>query len=190
MDSRAQKKHQPEAADAFIRDILTEEEWEAACHDPVISLEFLSDDWVQERLTVVEVFFAWAGPCTALTAYLRKILVEVRVPCSMVVFRSQQEGEGGVLGFARADADSLPALAVFRASCQARVALQAPRENCCAAGLAGGGRGRAGGKPGRAQRRGHQAAGDGAAGPRPAPAPPSPPHRRPGLTAGRNNTTP
>ena len=58
----------------------------------------------QGFLSVVEVYFDWAGPCHAMTRYIKKIKMEL--------------GEEKDLKFMMACADNIPALKPFHGSCR------------------------------------------------------------------------
>ena len=53
----------------------------------------------------MEIYFDWAGPCHAMTRYIKKIKMEL--------------GEERDLKFIQANADLVPALHPFRGSCKA-----------------------------------------------------------------------
>ena len=57
-----------------------------------------------ETLNIVEIYFDWAGPCHAMTRYIKKIKMEL--------------GEERDLKFIQANADLVPALHPFRGSCK------------------------------------------------------------------------
>ena len=54
------------AKDTFITNVENQEEWELLLHNTTY------------RMTVIEVYFEWAGTCSAMTIYLKKIKVEVK----------------------------------------------------------------------------------------------------------------
>ena len=58
----------------------------------------------QGFLSIVEVYFDWAGPCHAMTRYIKKIKMEL--------------GEERDLKFMMACADYIPALKPFHGSCR------------------------------------------------------------------------
>ena len=52
--------------DSFITNVENQEEWELLLQN------------TSYRMTVIEVYFEWAGTCGAMTIYLKKIKVEVK----------------------------------------------------------------------------------------------------------------
>ena len=59
------------------------------------------------QVSVVQVYFGWAGPCEPLTYYLRKVKLEAGC-----------EPDSPDLVFASANATNIPDLSPFQGSCQ------------------------------------------------------------------------
>ena len=73
---------------------------------------------MQDGITIVEVYFEWAGHCIAMTRYLKKIRMEVKKDLKTEKIIIFQVGEDSGLQFAMANADLISALHPFRGSCK------------------------------------------------------------------------
>ena len=61
--------------ECFIKDVRSEKEWDELCEYKVLMYVILMD--LQGGITIVAVYFDWAGNCKALTSYLTKIRMEI-----------------------------------------------------------------------------------------------------------------